>query len=211
MGFAELLRELMVERGLKSAEVAHRVPCDKAYKSRIANGRQHPSRQITCRLDELLAADGALIAAAEFGASTGNAVSLTVIPAHARLPLPLVMAIMPDRDLRAEYERVLGTVCERIGAPVTDAELVNLHSNAIYALRSAGLIVRIATNRAALDRVTVSLRVTEWLAANGFPCTMPARVDGQSPPPFVNMGFSACMIAVSYLGGRAGRSMGVGG
>jgi hypothetical protein len=44
MSFAELLRELMDDRGLKPAEVARKVPCDKAYISRLASSRPSRSR-----------------------------------------------------------------------------------------------------------------------------------------------------------------------
>jgi len=54
----------MGERGLRAADLARLVPCDKAYISRLVNGRQRPSRQIARRLDELVGADGGLVAAA---------------------------------------------------------------------------------------------------------------------------------------------------
>jgi aminoglycoside phosphotransferase (APT) family kinase protein len=89
---------------------------------------------------------------------------------------------MADGGLRAEFDAVLAAACDRIRITGTDAQLLHLHSNAIFALPSAGLVVRIATNPAAYDRVAASLKVTGWLAGNGFPCTVPAPVDGQ---PFV--------------------------
>ena len=62
----------------------------------------------------------------------------------------------------------------RLGVPAGDAELIHLHSNAIVALPSAGLVLRIATSPDALDRIRGSVRVCSWLAARGYPCTVPA-------------------------------------
>ncbi|HEX6524823.1 MAG TPA: helix-turn-helix transcriptional regulator, partial [Streptosporangiaceae bacterium] len=69
MSFAEQLRSLMGERGLRAADLARLVPCDKAYISRLVNGRQRPSRQIARRLDELVGAHGGLVAAVADGAA----------------------------------------------------------------------------------------------------------------------------------------------
>jgi transcriptional regulator with XRE-family HTH domain len=60
MGFAGALRRLMDERGLSGKALARQVPCDAAYISRLANGKQHPSAKIARRLDELLGAGGDL-------------------------------------------------------------------------------------------------------------------------------------------------------
>jgi aminoglycoside phosphotransferase (APT) family kinase protein len=62
---------------------------------------------------------------------------------------------------------------------VHDARLLRLHSNASFALPSAGLVVRIATNPGALDRVAASIAVTRWLADQGFPCIVPADIEDQ--------------------------------
>src|SRR6266540_1018200 len=74
---------------------------------------------------------------------------------------------------------ILVAVGRRIGVPVRDARLLRLHSNAILALPSAGLLVRIATNPDALASVRAAVAVTRWLAARGFPCVVPADIDGQ--------------------------------
>lgn len=80
---------------------------------------------------------------------------------------------------------VLDTAASRLGVPVQDARLLRLHGNATYALPSAGLVIRIATNPAVLGPVTASIAVTRWLAGRGFPCTVPADIDDQ---PFVIAG-----------------------
>ena len=93
--------------------------------------------------------------------------------------------IMDDDGFRRQFDAVLADVCRQIGVRVSGAQLLHLHSNAVFALPAAGLVVRIASNQAALARITKSLRVTAWLAEGGFPCTVPAPVTGQ---PFVIAG-----------------------
>ena len=75
-----------------------------------------------------------------------------------------------DDDTRAIAE----AAAARLRVPAGDAELIHLHSNATVALPSAGLVLRIATNPDALDRIRGSVRVCRWLAARGYPCTVPA-------------------------------------
>jgi Phosphotransferase enzyme family len=89
------------------------------------------------------------------------------------------MERVPGDDLYGEVHAVLATIGRRINVAVENADLLHLHSNAIFALPSAGLLVRIATNPDAFDRVAASLRVTRWLAARGFPCVVPADITGQ--------------------------------
>src|SRR5215470_1750804 len=88
-------------------------------------------------------------------------------------------------DIYDEMRAVLAAVGRRVNIAVEHARLLHLHSNAIFALPAAGVVVRIATNPDAFDQVTVSLRVTRWLADRGFPCVVPADVPGQ---PFVEGG-----------------------
>jgi aminoglycoside phosphotransferase (APT) family kinase protein len=91
----------------------------------------------------------------------------------------------PMRNIYEELRAVLSAVGRRINIAVEHARLLHLHSNAIFALPTTGLVVRIATNPDAFDGVTASLRVTRWLAARGFPCVVPADIAGQ---PFVEGG-----------------------
>ena len=53
-------------------------------------------------------------------------------------------------DLYGEYWALLVAAAARIGIPLRDAHLLRLHSNALFALPSAGLVIRIATNPAAV-------------------------------------------------------------
>jgi aminoglycoside phosphotransferase (APT) family kinase protein len=82
-------------------------------------------------------------------------------------------------EFRRQFDAVLVEVCRMIGVPASGAELLRLNSNAVYALRAPGLVIRISSNLAARARITESLAVTAWLAGHGFPCTAPAPVTGQ--------------------------------
>lgn len=64
MTFADRLRALMHEQGTGPVAVARRVPCDPGYVSRLARGRQAASPRMARRLDEVLGADGELVALA---------------------------------------------------------------------------------------------------------------------------------------------------
>lgn len=94
MGFAGALRRLMDERGLSGKALARQVPCDPAYVSRLANGRQRPSARIAQRLDVVLGAGGELAALAR---------------SEPHLPVPgvAVAGLVPDPDLG---ERVTAAV-----------------------------------------------------------------------------------------------------
>src|SRR5260370_30389696 len=83
-------------------------------------------------------------------------------------------AFLVSRDsFNDQVRAVLDKVAARLAVPAHDARLLHLHSNASFALPSAGLVVPIATNPAALDRVTASIAVTRWLARPGLPSVLP--------------------------------------
>jgi aminoglycoside phosphotransferase (APT) family kinase protein len=86
---------------------------------------------------------------------------------------------MEDNGFRREFDVVLADVCRQIGVPASGAQLLHFHGNAVFAFPAAGLVVRISGSQGALARITESLKVTAWLAAGGFPCTVPAPVPGQ--------------------------------
>lgn len=86
---------------------------------------------------------------------------------------------MPHDRIYDKARTVLEEAGAQLGVPVHDARLLRLHSNASFALPSVGLVVRIATNPAARDRVAASIAVTRWLADRGFPCVVPADIDSQ--------------------------------
>ncbi|GAA1835755.1 aminoglycoside phosphotransferase family protein [Actinomadura chokoriensis] len=82
------------------------------------------------------------------------------------------MAALPD-----EIRLLLDTVSERCAIPTGDARLLGQHSNTVIALPAARLVVRIAGNPKAFDRVTQSVAITRWLASRRFLCTEPADAD----------------------------------
>ena len=71
----------------------------------------------------------------------------------------------------------LAEVEARCDVPVHDARLVHQHSNSAIALPTAGLLVRVAGNSDALERITSSVAVTRWLASRGYPCVEPAEME----------------------------------
>lgn len=77
-------------------------------------------------------------------------------------------------DLAGEMRGILAETGTRLGLNVREARLIRLHSNALFALPKAGLLVRIATNPDAADNVAASLQATRWLRSRGYPCTEPA-------------------------------------
>lgn len=93
---------------------------------------------------------------------------------------------MDRESIHGKTRAVLHMAASRLEVPVQDARLLRLHGNASYALPSAGLVIRIATNPRVLGAVTASIAVTRWLAGRGFPCTVPADIDDQ---PFVIAGY----------------------
>jgi Ser/Thr protein kinase RdoA (MazF antagonist) len=85
-----------------------------------------------------------------------------------------------DRDsIYGKTRAALDAAAARLDVSVHDARLLRLHGNATYALPSAGLVIRIATNPRVLEPIIVSIAVTRWLAGRGFPCTVPADIDDQ--------------------------------
>jgi Ser/Thr protein kinase RdoA (MazF antagonist) len=92
---------------------------------------------------------------------------------------------MPEHDLEAEMRAVLVAAGHRLNVPVSDATLIRLHSNALFALPGRQMLVRIATNPDALPGITAAVHATRWLAARGFPCTVPVDIDTQ---PIVEQG-----------------------
>lgn len=62
MTFGETMRALMNERGLSLRKLAPMVPCDTGLLSKLARDLRPPSQRIAERLDDLLGADGSLVA-----------------------------------------------------------------------------------------------------------------------------------------------------
>lgn len=80
-------------------------------------------------------------------------------------------------DLPADVAAAVDAVGARCHVPVDDARVVHEHSNTAVALPAAQLLVRIAGNPDAFDRIKQSVKVTQWLSAEGFRCVEPVGLD----------------------------------
>lgn len=60
--FGDELIRLLAERKVSQRKIAHQVPCDTGYLSKLVHGHKPPTRKIAARLEELLDADGRLLA-----------------------------------------------------------------------------------------------------------------------------------------------------
>lgn len=99
MTFSDAMRRLMAERGMSLGALAKAVPCDKGYLSRVANGIKPPSERIAERLDELLAANGELVALSSKTArqrvlTDGPSTDKTLVPS-ARTPVEQTGSVVP--------------------------------------------------------------------------------------------------------------------
>jgi transcriptional regulator with XRE-family HTH domain len=105
MGFAGALHRLMDERGLSGKALARQVPCDAAYISRLASGKQRPSVKIAQRLDSILGAGGELAGLAR---------------SEPRLPVPgvAVPGLAPDPDLAERVGAATGAFGRADGAVI---------------------------------------------------------------------------------------------
>lgn len=64
---------------------------------------------------------------------------------------------------------LLVSVCEQAGVGAGGAELIKFTNNAVFRLRRAPVVVRIAGSSAARSRVRTVVRVARWLADHDFP------------------------------------------
>lgn len=78
---------------------------------------------------------------------------------------------------RDQARALLAHAGQALDLTIHDARLLHLHSNAIFALPSSRLVVRIATNPDAFDNIAASVAITRWLHERGFPCTVPADIE----------------------------------
>lgn len=91
----------------------------------------------------------------------------------------------PGGLTRDRLHSLLTAVCACAGLPADGAELVKFTNNAVFLLRRAPVVVRIAGSRAARSRVPTVVRVARWLAEHDFPAVrllpgyeQPLEVDG---------------------------------
>ena len=81
----------------------------------------------------------------------------------------------------ARYDAALRAAAMRAGLDASDAVVLHIRANAVYHLPREGVVARIrfapAGQDAILERTTAAVRVTRWLAGQGFPATEPLRID----------------------------------
>ena len=146
--FASALRTLMDERDISQRALARKVPCDRAYVCRLANGTQRPSRRVALLLDELLGAGGELAALAAPPAGGGIAEPLAVIRAAPGGGLMILYAGEEDNEDPVKRRAFLLDLAALAGIA---------HADPAAALEAArhGLNSSIAEERASAD-------VSEW-------------------------------------------------
>ncbi|MFC4530539.1 phosphotransferase enzyme family protein [Sphaerisporangium dianthi] len=81
-----------------------------------------------------------------------------------------VTTIGPSGGLtRDNLHFLLGALCAETGLDPTGAELIKFTNNAVFRLRTAPVVVRIAGSTAARDRASLVVRVARWLQGHDFP------------------------------------------
>ncbi|KWX00762.1 hypothetical protein TH66_03250 [Carbonactinospora thermoautotrophica] len=75
----------------------------------------------------------------------------------------------PGRFAADKLKTTLHAACARVGLDPTGAELIHITVNALYRLRSAPVVVRIAGSRTLLPRVHRLIQVARWLEQQDFP------------------------------------------
>jgi Phosphotransferase enzyme family len=97
-------------------------------------------------------------------------------------------AVSHEALTRASAARSLAVACGQSGLDPHQAKLLRLGENAIYALPSEGVVVRVARSDTAdiKEKVAKELAVSEWLTSHGFPAVrsrgdipQPVRADGR--------------------------------
>src|SRR5690242_6211038 len=85
-------------------------------------------------------------------------------------------SVVDDEGLnRASAQRACMAGCLQAGLRPDGADLLRLGENAIYALPSQAVVVRVARSNTAdvQARVAKELAVAQWLASHGFPAIRP--------------------------------------
>ncbi|MFF3074215.1 phosphotransferase family protein [Kitasatospora sp. NPDC057904] len=69
----------------------------------------------------------------------------------------------------SEVSRVLDEACRQVGLSSAGAVMLRGHTNAVYLLKSAGVVAKIARAGTALDGVRRTVRLVQWLVSQDFP------------------------------------------
>ena len=87
----------------------------------------------------------------------------------------------PPEFSEASTRRTLAEACAAVGLNPEGARLLRLGENAIYALDTAPVVVRIARSLAMLEDVRKEVRAARWLAGIDFPATRLAEFTQEEP------------------------------
>jgi hypothetical protein len=85
-----------------------------------------------------------------------------------------------------DVHRLLDSACRRVGLEPTGATLLRGHTNAVFRLRTAPVVVKVARRGTSPVQVQRTVQLVEWLAGLGFPTVplypvrQPVLVDGES-------------------------------
>jgi transcriptional regulator with XRE-family HTH domain len=155
MGFAERLRALMAERDLSGLAVARKVHCDQAYISRLASGKQPPSRKIARLLDDALDAGGELAGMADHDRAASRGAQE---PSGDLLALAWLVGKLDRRVSRSTAQGFAATLADS-----RDAGMADPASRLAHAL----------ANRTGLTGETVSYLETRSLGFHWLECVLP--------------------------------------
>jgi aminoglycoside phosphotransferase (APT) family kinase protein len=84
-----------------------------------------------------------------------------------------------DRFTEEAMTAAMRQIAEEIGVPAADARLLQLTNNAVFALPTAGLVIRIARSHTLHDRVPKAVQLAGWLAEVDAPTIRLAPTLGQ--------------------------------
>jgi hypothetical protein len=79
------------------------------------------------------------------------------------------MSATTGRFTEAVMTKAMRRVAHRLGAPVHDARLLRLTNNAVFALPTAGLVIRITRSLTLTNRVHKVVRLAAWFERMGAP------------------------------------------
>lgn len=114
----------------------------------------------------------------------------------------------PGRFTASAMTAAMRQVADRIGAPSSDAQLIRLTNNAVFALPAAGLVIRITRSHELLDRATKVAHLGAWFdhvdaptIRLAPPVEQPVHVDGLAATIWQHLPTTPPAPTVEDLGG----------
>ncbi|KJY28446.1 aminoglycoside phosphotransferase [Streptomyces sp. NRRL S-495] len=81
------------------------------------------------------------------------------------MTVPVVIGGFAESEVHA----VLHDACRRIGVDTAGAEMLRGHTNAVFLLKAAGVVAKIARAGTPVDDVERTVQLVRWLSAQSFP------------------------------------------